>query len=155
MVIGSSNSGKSTIISSFSGCKTHGFNSFVEDKTNGKKIYVIASSPQENGYLTSQKLGQYLNTVTQNLNYIGCIIAIQPRRTRTRLSLEDIFQQVQNTRAFEIYAFIVDPPYRGKQMDRTDITARLAALGIVPVSLDGRKFALLNAIEIKRITRIP
>jgi GTP-binding protein EngB required for normal cell division len=48
LLIGASNSGKSTVIQSLTGCKSRTADSgYVVDYSTGRKIYVIVSSPQE------------------------------------------------------------------------------------------------------------
>lgn len=155
MVIGVSNSGKSTIIASLTGCESHNTDDIVKDKANGKKIYVVASSPQEDQQFSLRNLNKALRIVTQKQDIIGLVMAIQPNNPRIRLTLESIVQSVQETNVLNIYAFVLDPPYKGKPVDRTQLRSRLRDLGIVPRYLDARQFALINSIKIKRVTGIP
>lgn len=154
LVIGGRDSGKSTIIASLTGCPSHNYRGLVKDKTSGRQIYVVTSSPQEAG-LTPAKFRGILRTVSRQ-DLIGIVMAIQPTRPYKRLSLEKIIQGAQRKGTLSIHAFVLDPPYMRKgAIDTTVTRSRLGALGVVPHSLDGRHFAHLNATEIKAITGIP
>jgi energy-coupling factor transporter ATP-binding protein EcfA2 len=154
LVIGSANSGKSTVISSLTGCSHRTFRGEIEDKVSGKIIYVICSSPQEDPL----RLGDFpriLNKVLDKLEIIGLVVAVQPTHPRTRLSLEDMVQKAQETKRFKIYSFLLDPPYNGDGSYVNQTRIRLNAMGIVPISLNGKRFALFSANDIHRITGIP
>ncbi|MBN1692605.1 MAG: hypothetical protein JW845_03520 [Dehalococcoidales bacterium] len=155
LLIGGINSGKSTIISSLTGCPSHNFRELVRDRSTGRQIYVISSSPQEDS-LSQGELDQILETVHRRRRVIGLVISIQPTYPRTRLSLENIIQTVQVNSHFTIFAFILDPPYSSDgSIDLTDTINRLASFGVVSRYLDGRRFAYLNASDIRQIVGVP
>lgn len=155
MIIGGPNSGKSTIISSLTGCDSSTYRNLIIDYASNKKIWVIASSPQEDP-LNRMKFANILRSVRQERDIIGIIIAIQPTKPWKRLSLEYIVQKAQTAGNFNIFAFVLDPPYEdGEVTDVNRVSNRLANLGVVIHFLDGRRFAFLNAMEIKTITGIP
>jgi hypothetical protein len=84
------------------------------------------------------------------------VVAVQPTDTYIRLSLEQIIEGAQRRDRFVIRAFVFDPPYHhGGSININDVRRRLAASGIPVHVLDGRRFAFLNALEIKTITGIP
>jgi hypothetical protein len=155
IVIGDSNSGKSTIISSLTGCNSHGYQNTVKDNQNGKEIYVFASSPQEDGSITSHILRITINQVVRDSNIIGLVIAVQPKKTRTRVSLKDIVQLAQRANSFDIYAFALKYSYQGNQINRTFVDNELQPFNITADYIDGRHFALINAMHIKQVTGIP
>ena len=110
MLIGGHDSGKSSIITSLTGCASHNFRGLVRDGSTERQIYVIASSPQE-ANLSQEDFDQILNTVHRRRTVIGLVITIQPTYTRTRLSLENIIQTTQTNGNYSIFAFVIDPPY--------------------------------------------
>jgi energy-coupling factor transporter ATP-binding protein EcfA2 len=154
LVIGGTNSGKSTIISSLTGCLYHTFRGEVKDNATGKIIYIIGSSPQEES-LELREFSRILNNVHNKPSTIGLVIAVQPTYPRTRLSLEDIVQKAQENNRFIIYSFLLDPPYDGEGIDVEQTRNRLTALGLVVRYLDARRFAFLNALDIRQVTGIP
>ena len=155
LIIGGHDSGKSTIFTSLTGCKSHNIRGLVKDRSTGKRIYVVTSSPQEDE-LTGRKFQTILRTVIRKTEVIGLVIAIQPTRPYKHLSLETIIQKVMENDALSIFAFLINPPYNNTGIINIDETrARLGELGIVTRYLDGRRFAFLNAMEIKLIAGIP
>jgi hypothetical protein len=153
-VIGGRNAGKSTIIRSLTGCSGATFRGFVEDHATGKKIYVVASSPQEER-LDIQELRSKLKLVAKDRSLLGFVIAIQPTRPRSRISMEDIFACAREVSGFSMYAFLVEPKY-GKASARYDeVKSRLQPFPVRLAILDGRRFAYLNAAQIQKTTGLP
>ena len=151
-VIGGRNAGKSTVIVSLTGCHHRGFQGLVTDELSKENIYVIASSPQEKKLSQNEgnernEFQNILTQVGQDKKCRGLVMAIQPSRPRTRLSLEDIIQEVRGTNSFDMYLFILDPGYSEERL-RTDVNQRLNNIGLVSQVLDGRRFAFLNARNI-------
>ena len=155
-IIGGSKSGKSTVICSLTGCETHGSQGVVTDRESNREIYVIAHSPQESG-LSLEDLRAILNQVSDSNTIFGVVIAIQPTRPRSHLSMETIFDLVTLTGSYESFAIMLDPPYsgHGARADVEGVRTRLQAKGIELNVLDGRRFAHLNACEVGRITGLP
>lgn len=155
-IIGGERSGKSTVIRSLTGCPTNSHRNIVTDRSNNTSIFAIASSPQEDS-LSAEDFSRILNRVVRDDLILGIVMAIQPRRTRTRLSMETIFQTVRTTRRFESFAFILDPPYGGSGGVLSDqsLTARLQTLEVEPAVLDARRFAHLSACDIRQLSGLP
>jgi energy-coupling factor transporter ATP-binding protein EcfA2 len=159
-IIGNSNAGKSTIIKSLTGCKDTAFRGFVTDNSTNRCIYVICSSPQEGAVVMSLvDLQNILVQCVANPNCLGLVMAIQPTRPRTRLSMEDIFSEVTKTGNFSRHAFILAPARNGKATNPDKIAARLNLPTLnpnfpQPIILDGRRFSMLNAQIINSITQI-
>ena len=152
-VIGGRNSGKSTVISSLTGCPTHRFRNFVVDLASSHSIFVIASSPQEDP-LTSARLTRILNQVTADSDCLGIVIAIQPTKPYSRLSIEQIFTAVQNTHEYNIHAFSLDPGYNGAQGSTAALQTRLNPLGVHLNQLSAQRFAFASAADINISTRL-
>jgi hypothetical protein len=154
LVIGGQDSGKSTIIASLCGCR-RGFRGPVTDHTNGRQIYVVASSPQE-ARLESEELDEILDEVRSSRNIVGLVMAVQPTVARTRLRMEEIVRAAQDTGRMSIHAFILDPPYNGNgEVDVAVVRGRLTGMGVAARRLDARRFAFLNAARIRTIVGIP
>ena len=155
-IIGGSNSGKSTVICSLTGCGTHGFRDVVTDRQRNQSIYVIASSPQELN-LGLSELNRILNQVLDDDTILGAIISIQPTHPRSRLSMEDILNAVELAGGFNSFAIMLDPPYNDHPTHHNvaDVRARLQAIGIELNVLDGRRFAHLNACAVCALTGLP
>ena len=151
-VIGPRNAGKSSIIKSLTGCETNGFKGFITNKKTRKKIYVIASSPQEND-LSEKELKSIFDEIKEDRDCLGLVIAIQPNRPTKRMRMENIFQLFSE--GFNVFAFIVDPTYQGLPGNENNfIKERLAGLNIKLTTLDGRKFAFENATIIQAETKL-
>ena len=169
-VIGNRNAGKSTIIVSLTGCPNRSYRGMVRGILNNeeKSIYVIASSPQEqrldkdgDGLESERKAFQSILTqIRQNSSCIGLVMAIQPIKKPTkRLSLEAIVKEVQKTKTFEPYLFVLQPDRNNSlesQQIETEINRRLRDTGIVldAQGLDGRRFAFLNARYINQLSQL-
>ena len=158
-IIGGRNSGKSTIISSLTGCCLRTFRGTIEDRAARQKIRVIASSPQEDP-LSHKKFTNILNSIIRDNAVIGIVMAIQPTYPRKRLSLEEIIKTAQETKQFNIHAVIIYPSYNsdnsGVDIDVQDVKARLQKLRVSSAKvLDGRRFAYLNAHDIRESTGLP
>jgi len=102
-VVGGRNAGKSTVISSLTGCPSRTYRGFVVDLAANESIYVIASSPQEKP-LAAAELTRVLNRVTADPQCHGIVIAIQPSQPYRRLSMEVIFRAAQRTLAYDLHA---------------------------------------------------
>ncbi len=154
-VIGGRNSGKSTIIRNLTGCRSGMFVGEIEEQLRNTKIYVVAYSPQEKN--PPKLLKTIFQTVADDQAIRGIAIAIQPRNTRTRPSMEDTIQLAQQIGGFDFHAFIIDPPYQ--QLDRinvVDVQKRLQAIGITSISVvDGRRFSHLTARDIQQTAGLP
>ena len=118
---------------------------------------VIASSPQEKR-LTRDKFTDILRTVRRRHNIIGLVLAFQHRvrRRRNYMMLEDVIEEARNIGEFNIFVFVLHPPYQNSsEINLENIRGRLAELDVVSHILDARRFAFLNALEIKNITGMP
>ena len=165
-VVGERSSGKSTVICSLAGCRNRGFRGWVRDNTTRKLIYVIASSPQENarGLRTARDLRSHIRRALRR-NVIAFVMALQPywRRTRRRLDMVTVLRTVQHTGRFALYGFVLDPPYRirsgthgvGGIIRHVRTLLQGANVNIALRRIDGRRFALLNARRIWRMTGVP
>lgn len=154
-VIGPARSGKSTLIQSLTGCHSHSARRLVIDRATERQIWVVANSPQE-APLNRRWFVRIVDEVASRPSILGLVVAIQPTRPTTRLSMEVIFQIVEETRSFSKFAFLLDPPYRGRQSRslRAEVQERLRNFRVRVRILDGRRFALINASEIRRQSRI-
>jgi energy-coupling factor transporter ATP-binding protein EcfA2 len=152
-IIAKSKSGKSTLIKTLTGCPTSSYHGFVEDELTGERIFVVCGSPQELP-LSLTELRELLKAASSDPNCRGVVIAIQPTRPHSRLSMETIFQEVTKCGGFELNAFIVDPERSGKRANVADIRSRLSAFAAKTETLDGRRFALTNAQIINDVTRV-
>ena len=152
-IIAKSKSGKSTIIKTLTGCPTSNYRDFVEDKLTGERIFVICGSPQEQSLSLSQ-LRTLLKAASSDRACRGVVIAIQPTRPHSRLSMETIFQEADNCGGFEMNAFIIDPERDGKAASTSSIRTRLGAFDVKIQTLDGRRFALSNAQIINDAARV-
>jgi Fe-S cluster assembly ATPase SufC len=155
-VIGGRKAGKSTVIQSLTGCPKRGHRGMVTDLTINKSIYVIASSPQEQG-LEYELFKGILNRVVNEDSILGMVMAIQPTKPVKRLSLEDIFREVQSTGKLASTAVILHPPYKKSKSspDPNVVRKRLKALNIDLHELDGRRFAHLNAATVRQLAQMP
>jgi len=152
-IIGGKNSGKSTIICSLTGCPTRAFRNYVVDLASNLSIFVIASSPQEDP-LTLARLNRILDRVASDRDCLGIVIAIQATKPYSRLSIEDIFEAVQATHEFNIFAYSLDPEYNGTQGTTPGLQTRLNSLGIHLNQLDARRFAFVSAADINLASRL-
>ena len=155
-VIGYRRSGKSTIIQSLTGCKNHSFIGEVLDRELGVTIFVHAPSPQENPKTGEREFAAHLRKTATNRSALGVVIAIQPTLARRRLLMDKMltlaFQQ-----GFDCFAFILEHPYEGKRIGNVEnIKQRIlaSAPNAKLYSLDGRRFAVLNAESIRALSRI-
>jgi GTPase SAR1 family protein len=155
-VIGNSNAGKSTVIISLTGCHSRSFRDLVTDRLSNESVYVIASSPQEQD-LSSEEYRGILAQVIQNDNCRGLVMAIQPTKSRVRLSLEDMVREVQDRNAFESYLFVLEPGRNDPDEAQgilNNVNQRLENTGLVAQGLDGRRFAFLNARHINQVSQM-
>jgi energy-coupling factor transporter ATP-binding protein EcfA2 len=151
-VIGDQNSGKSTVIQALTGCRNAAFRGRMEEKTSGKWIEVIASSPQEKDI---RDLAERIKAATSDSQCLGVVIALQPNHPRNREKrpwIEDVFDLAKKSRMAR-YAFVISEPYDRKKSDAievAEIDKRLRNYGIQePIQeLDGRRFAHVNASKI-------
>ena len=151
-VIGPRHSGKSTIIQALTGCKNGVFHGSVEDRTTGKWIEVIASSPQEKHM---PDLKARMSAAANDPHCLGLVVALQPTHPRKRVSMEDVFEMARGHRA-KCYAFAISQPHDENKADGveiSDVEKRLMNLGIeIPIQpLDARRFAHVNAAVIREI----
>ena len=155
LIIGGHDSGKSTIITCLTGCTRRNYQGTVVDGSTRREIYVVASSPQEAG-LSQIELDNILDTVRRRRNITGLVMAIQPTNPRTRLSLENIINSALTRNVFTIFAFLLDPPFSNDgEIDVEEVRRRLGNLGVIPRYLDARRFAHLNASDIRTVVGIP
>jgi len=152
-VIGYRNSGKSTIIQSLTGCSTKGFCDFVIDEDTKSSVFVVASSPQEDS-MTEEKFRQILDSVIAKEGCSGVVIAIQPIRPHTRISMEKIFEIVQQVGGFKVFVFILHPTRDNYDGKAQDIRNRLADFNMEVRVLDARRFSHFNAREIQNVSNI-
>ena len=154
LIIGPGNSGKSTIIRSLSGIKSSQWEKIIDKKTN-KSMFVISSSPQENGNINDIFLEKELEEVYKDDKSLGIIIAIQPTKPRLRLSIEVVISLLKKHKIMNIHPFIIFPSYKGKDAEIDRIVKRLQAIGINSHTiLDGRRFSFINAEEVLNIANI-
>ena len=151
-VIGSRDSGKSTIIRSVTGAKFGQFRGVIEDQATHRTIEVIGSSPQEKS-MTLLELRKILKTATASNACNGVVCAVQPTRPTVRLSMEDILREAK-AQGFKIHAYILDPEYSGGTGQSAAIASRIQAAGFASQILDGRRFAQQNAAVINAQTKI-
>lgn len=151
-VVGSRKSGKSTIIKSLTGCQTSQYRGLVEDYLTRRSIYVVCSSPQEDP-LSLLALRKVLTNAAAGANCQGVVMAIQPNKPRKRLTMEAVLREA-SSHQFQVYVFVIDPGRLGAPKVSAMVAPRLASLGITATILDGRRFSLINAQEINRITQI-
>jgi energy-coupling factor transporter ATP-binding protein EcfA2 len=164
-VIGVGRSGKSTIIQSLTGCKSHNFRDFVIDESTRRTIYVHAGSPQEQHRYNRTDLPEFrrqLRKVLRNRAAQGAVYAIQPTDPSKRLSLEEMFEEVAKDGLFETHVFILNPPRNeARKRDSESLTKLLDRVKSCKVDvrnihiLDARRFAILNADAIRSISGVP
>ena len=152
-VIAKGKAGKLTIIRSLTGCPISSYRGFLEDKLTGENILVICGSPQEQA-LSIAELAKLLKSAVADPNCRGVVIAIQPRRTRTRISMEAIFAEAVNADGFQLNAFIIDPARSGAAAEANEIRSRLSVFNARSETLDGQHFAWINAQIINDITSL-
>lgn len=157
-VIGERNSGKSTVITSLTGCPTRGFRDFIRDGATQREMLIIASSPQERR-LRLADLRRLLRRAATRRRVIGCVVALQPGPTRTRLSMVGVLREAVRHR-FSLHVFVLDPGYEDQggtfpvfNLVRADLVG--AGIRAAPRRLDGRRFAHLNAVRIRQMAGIP
>lgn len=154
-IIGSRNAGKSTVIKSLTGCPNNSFRDFVEDQHTGHSIFVSCGSPQENsiGLRTLPELQSVLQRVIARDGCRGVVMAIQPSFPYAKLTMEGILAEAQRLK-FKVSAYVLDPEHGPKPGTLSHVVQRLTQLRIVPLPLDGRRFAHLNASHINAATSI-
>lgn len=149
-IIGEAKSGKSTIIRSLTGCPTKDYRDFIRDGFSNESLYVVCGSPQEQS-MSLEDLKALLNVVCQDSSCRGIVMAIQPKLTRSRLSMEKILQEVAVTESFQTRAFFVNPGRVSGPAD-SSVISRVNDLVVQPYILDGRRFAIINAEAVNRVT---
>jgi len=151
-IIGSRNSGKSTIIRSLTGAKFGQFIGTIQDITTGREIEVIGSSPQES-VLSLAELRKIIRKAASNSNCQGVVCALQPTLPTKRLSMEQVLKEAAAS-GMAVHAYILDPEYGGSTGHATAVAARLRSAGFSSRTLDGRRFAHINAATVNGHTRI-
>jgi energy-coupling factor transporter ATP-binding protein EcfA2 len=149
-VIGNSNSGKSTIIQSLTGCKNHSIRDWVIDKREGNWLWVVCSSPQETP-MSVNELKRIIREAVGKAKCVGLIVAIQPNSPKSRLSMEDVFVAVDVSGAFENYAYVISKGYEGNSRSFAETQDRVHGVSrnTEVYEIDGRKFAFQNASFIR------
>ena len=163
-IIGESNAGKSTVISSLTGCGKKCFQGMVtgiiHEGGNDEKIYVITSSPQEErldkNYDTDIiPFQNILNEVIQE-NCLGLVMAIQPIKNPIKtLSITQMVQEVQKHREYEPFLFVLNPGYNDRNRSQhifEIVQNHLRNTGLE--ELNGRRFAFLNARYINQVSQL-
>lgn len=150
-IIGGRNAGKSTIIKSLTGCPSGQYRGSVQDHATKKSIEIIGSSPQEQA-MSRATLRTILKQAAGNALCNGIVCALQPKKTRTRLSMEDVLQEALS-QGFKVYAYVLDPDRAGSQNSATVLT-RLKTVPVKVRTLDARRFAQINAATINKQTKI-
>ena len=149
-IIGAANAGKSTIIQSLTGCEFRTFRGRITDEKTKQWIYVIASSPQEKPMSEAELSGHIRNAAAAAM-CLGMVIALQPRPTRTRLSMEKALQMAgEYKKLMRPYVFVITNPHDDNKAERTPIKDMPKFLG-TPIPLDARRFAHMNASKIGNI----
>lgn len=156
-VIGNGKSGKSTIVSSLTGCRVSSFKGFVEDQGTGHSIFVCSGSPQEEMGTLISNITTWMDECKAKKACNGMVMSIQPTIPTKRVSMEQIFEKAIG-HGFQTYAFVVEPGYRVRNNGcHADVLSRLERTG-VPASnvlkIDGRRFALNSASYIESVTAI-
>jgi energy-coupling factor transporter ATP-binding protein EcfA2 len=147
-VIGYGKSGKSTIISSLTGCRTSIFKDFITDKVTCSSIFVYSGSPQEFSDITLSNIKRKLRQCKDKNGCVGMVIAIQPTKPRIRARMEDIFKEAMS-QGFDVYAFVIEPGYENNNNGcHAEVTDRLTSMGVSSSNvfqINGKQFALKNA----------
>jgi len=151
-IIGSRNSGKSTIIKSLTGCPTGQFRDTVGDAATGRSIFVVGSSPQEVA-LPLLKLRKILKQAANDPLCNGVVIALQPTFPSKRLSMEQVFSEA-TAHNFTVFAYVLDPEHSGASGQTAGVNFRLAHIGVKARVLDARRFAHINAAAINARAKI-
>ena len=151
-VIGSRNSGKSTIIRSLTGAKFGQFRGTIQDMATTRTIEVIGSSPQEKG-LSLTDLRAVLKKAASNASCNGVVCALQPTFPSKRLSMEQVLQEAAS-HGLKVYAYILDPEYAGSTGNAGPTAVRVKIAGFRSRILDARRFSQINAATISRHTKI-
>jgi energy-coupling factor transporter ATP-binding protein EcfA2 len=148
-VIGSPSAGKSTIIQSLTGAPHKTYSGFIKDRNSGFEIDVIAASPQEKPMSIAQVRAR-LRSTKKKANVAGLVMAIQPKNSRTRARMEDIFDAAKQE-GYLIFGFAISPSYRPSQQAHSlsEVRRRLRAVGLAPYLLNGKRFAHINAAIIR------
>ncbi|WP_198389559.1 hypothetical protein [Burkholderia ubonensis] len=150
-IIGGRNAGKSTIIKSLTGCPSGQYRGSVQDLVTKKSIEVIGSSPQEQA-MSRADLRAILKRAAGNALCNGIVCALQPKKTRTRLSMEDVLQEAL-AYGFKVHAYVLDPDRSGSHSPPTVLT-QLKTAQVKVRTLDARRFAQINAATINKHTKI-
>ena len=151
-VIGSRDSGKSTIIRSVTGAKFGQFRGTIQDQATRRTIKVIGSSPQEKA-MTLQELRKILKAAASKTNCSGVVCALQATRPTVRLSMEVVLQEARS-HGFQVHAYVLDPEYSGGTGHASPVASRIHSAGFASQVLDGRRFAQQNAATINGQTNI-
>jgi energy-coupling factor transporter ATP-binding protein EcfA2 len=151
-IIGSRNSGKSTIIRSLTGAKFGQFRGTITNNDTKRTIEVIGSSPQEMA-MDMQELRRILKSAVRSANCNGVVCALQPTRPTVRLSMEAVLLEAKK-HGLQVHAYILDPDYSGETGHSATIASRLQEDDFTCQVIDGRKFAHQNADEINEKTHI-
>jgi hypothetical protein len=160
LVVGGSRSGKSTIIRSLTGCHSGTFAGYVIDRKTGHRLYVVAASPQESSVPSWKDIRRQLLVSARSRVVVGAVMAIQPTRPYSRPSLEEVVAYAVRC-GFRVVTFVLRPPYRPtssaarRSWSGSDVGERLHTFRVrPPVTLDGRRFALVNAKKIAASARL-
>jgi energy-coupling factor transporter ATP-binding protein EcfA2 len=146
-VIGYDKSGKSTIISSLTGCRKSTFSGFIKDKVNNNSVFAYSGSPQELP-ITLSDIKKMLQKCNSKAGCSGMVMAIQPTKPRKRPSMEAIFKEAIS-QGFDVYAFAIEPGYDNQNKGcYVGVVERLKTLEVLSTKvfqIDGKKFVLHNA----------
>ena len=151
-IIGSRNAGKSTVLRSLTGAPFGQFRGTIHDPATGRQIEVIGSSPQEKAFSLAD-LRKVLRKATGSANCQGVVCALQPTIPTKRLSMEQVLQEAAAS-GMAVHAYILDPEYGGGTGHASSVAARVKSAGFVSRTLDGRRFAHINAAAVNGHTRI-
>ena len=154
-VVGWGNSGKSTLIASLTGCKSPNFRGEIIANDSQRWMWVSATSPEEL-YISLKDFKKELSAAASDPLCTGIVMAIQPTQPWKKLSLEQIYGEVDSSGAFDNFAFLMDPGYKGRMISVPAVRSRIKSVspGTTIRSIDGRKFGFLNAEYIQKMTGI-
>lgn len=127
-VIGYGKSGKSTIISSLTGCRISTFRGFIADETNNISVFVCSGSPQEEPKINLDVIEEWLRQCIDKSGCSGIVMAIQPTNHLVRTSMEEIVTEA-TSQGFDVYAFVIEPGYKEAKKCYEDVRNRLLSIG--------------------------
>ncbi len=155
-VIGHGDSGKTTIVRSFTGSRG-GANPIFEKNIvwgpQGKDgVFVLGASPQEKHGFDAAIIKKFLSKVARDSRLRGVVIAMQPRN----YGKAPMVQILKDAKAlgFRIVAGIIDPPYKGPRADTKGIKQALQNVAAAIGTLDGREFPDQNAAKLRKLSNL-